>query len=75
MTDKAKKILQRMNRRKAVKRLANPERRDRILKEFNLDQMDGVGPLGGDRGEKFLSELNEMQDLQGEAGRKENPDR
>jgi hypothetical protein len=36
--------------------------------------MDDVGPLRGDKGEKFLSELNEMADLEGDAG-KESPDR
>jgi hypothetical protein len=47
MTDKAQKILQKMQKRQALKRLANPERRDRILDEFNRDNMDDVGPVGG----------------------------
>jgi hypothetical protein len=33
-----------MNRKKALKRLANPERRNRILNEFNRDQMDDLAP-------------------------------
>jgi hypothetical protein len=74
MTDKAKKILQRMNRRRTLARLANPEKRNRILDQFNRENLDNVGPIGGDKGEKFLSELNEMQDLEGDAGRK-SPDR
>ena len=75
MTEKAKKILQKMNRRQALKRLANPERSNHILDQFNRENMDDVGPLRGEKGEKFLKELNEMQDLEGDAGRKENPDR
>ena len=75
MTDKAHEILQEMQKRQALKRLANPERRNRILNEFNRDQLADVGPLGGDKGEKFLSELNEMADLESDAGRKENPNR
>jgi hypothetical protein len=63
-----------MNQRQAMKRLANPERRNRILNEFNRDQLDDVGPLRGEKGERFLKELNEMADLEGDAG-KENPDR
>ena len=66
--------MQNMNRRKAIKRLANPERRNRILDQFNNSPLDDVGPLGGEKGEKFLSELNEMADLEGDAGRK-SPDR
>jgi len=45
-----------------------------VLVNFNASTLDDVGPVGGDKGEKFLSELNEMQDLEGDAG-KENPDR
>jgi hypothetical protein len=48
--------------------------RERFLSDFNASTLDPVGPLGGDKGEKFLSELNEMQDLERDAG-KENPDR
>ena len=46
----------------------------RVLVDFNASTLDDVGPVGGDKGEKFLSELNEMQDLKRDAG-KENPDR
>jgi hypothetical protein len=74
MTDKAQKILQKMNKREGLKRLNHPERRDRILNEFNRDQMDDVGPVGGDKGEKFLSEINEMADLESQAGQR-GPDR
>jgi hypothetical protein len=44
-----------------------------VLIDFNQSTLDHVGPLGGDKGEKFLSELNEMQDLERDAG-KESPD-
>jgi hypothetical protein len=74
MTDKAQKILQRMNKRQVLRRLANPETRDRILDEFNQENLADVGPVGGRKGERFLKELNEMQDLERDAG-KENPDR
>ena len=46
----------------------------RVLVDFNASTLDDVGPVGGDKGEKFLSELNEMADLEGNAGRK-SPDR
>jgi hypothetical protein len=68
MTDKAKKILQKMNNRQALIRLANPRARNRILDQFNRENLDDVGPLAGDKGDKFLTELNEMADLEGEAG-------
>ena len=63
-----------MNKRQGLKQLANPKARNRILDQFNNSPLDDVGPLGGEKGEKFLSELNEMADLEGEAGRK-SPDR
>jgi uncharacterized protein YfeS len=44
------------------KRFANPERRDRILNEFNRDNMDDVGPVGGESGMKVLSEMNSLAD-------------
>ena len=43
-------------------------RRDQILKEFNASTLDSVGPLGGDKGDNFLKELNEMADLQSDDG-------
>jgi hypothetical protein len=72
MTDKAQRVLQKMKRRRLF---GNPKVRDRILDEFNRSILDDVGPVGGDKGETFLKELNEMQDLEGGVGRKENPDR
>ena len=70
MTDKARKIMKKM---KNWKRLNNPAR-DRILSDFNQSTLDPVGPLGGDQGMNVLSEMNEMADLERDAG-KENPDR
>jgi hypothetical protein len=64
MTEKAQKILQKMNKRQAMKRLANPEKRDGILNEFNRSTLDDVGPFGGDQEIKVLKELNEMTDLE-----------
>ena len=71
MTEKAKKILRKL---KLTKLFGDPQRRDQILRDFNASTLDPAGPLGGDKGEKFLSELNEMADLEGDAGRK-GPDR
>ena len=64
-----------MQERQALKRLANPEKKDKILNEFNQSTLDPVGPFAGDKGEKFLSELNEMAALEGNAGKRENPQR
>ena len=72
MTEKAKKILRKL---KLTKLFGDPQRRDQILRDFNASTLDPVGPVGGGKGENFLSELNEMADLEGDAGQKENPDR
>ena len=72
MTDKAKRIVEKMKNRKLFQ---NPKAREETLDEFNRSTLDDVGPIGGDKGEKFLSELNEMQDLESGGGRKERPDR
>ena len=72
MTDKAKKILRKL---KLGRLFGNPQRRDQILRDFNASTLDPVGPLGGNKGEKFLSELNEMQDRESEAGQNGKPDR
>ena len=52
-----------MNKRQALKRgreFSNPGRRDGALNEFNRDNLDAVGPLGGEEGMKVLSEMNEL---------------
>lgn len=71
MTDKAQAVVRKMKRRRLFR---DPKARDRVLDGFNRSTLDDVGQLGGDKGEKFLSELNEMADLEGDAGRK-SPDR
>jgi hypothetical protein len=71
MTEKAMKILRKL---KLTKLFGDPQRRDQILRDFNASTLDSVGPLGGEKGETFLKELNEMADLEGDAGRK-SPDR
>ena len=71
MTEKAKKILQKIQLRRLF---GDPQRRDQILRDFNASTLDPAGPIGGEKGEKFLKELNEMADLEGDAGRK-SPDR
>ena len=71
MTEKAKKILRKL---KLTKLFGDPQGRDQILRDFNASTLDPVGPLGGEKEEKFLSELTEMADLEGDAGRK-SPDR
>jgi hypothetical protein len=55
MSAKARRILALLN---------DPRRRTRVLDSLNKSTLDDVGPLAGDEGEKFLSELNEMQDLE-----------
>lgn len=40
----------------------SPERRERIVDEFNRENLDDVGPLGGDQGMKVLNEMNELVD-------------
>lgn len=61
MTEKAKKILARM-------------RKPGIQEEFNRSTLDDVGLVAGGKGEKFLSELNEMAELKGDGGRRETSD-
>jgi hypothetical protein len=53
-----------MNKRQALKRwreFSNPGRRDRILNEFNRDQLDDVGPVGGDQAIAVLKDMNELE--------------
>jgi uncharacterized protein YfeS len=66
MSAKARRILALLN---------DPRHRTRVLDSLNKSTLDDVAPFAGDKGEKVLKELNEMQDLQRDAGRKENPDR
>ena len=72
MTEKANEIMLKMNFRRLFE---HPQRRDQILRDFNASTMHPVGALGGDKGERFLKELNEMEDLQSNAGQTGSPDR
>jgi len=71
MSDKAKKILRKL---KLTNLFRDPQRRDQILRDFNDSTLDPVGPLEGEKGERFLKELNEMADLESKAGQR-GPDR
>jgi hypothetical protein len=71
MTNKAHAILRKM---KLGRLIRNPKTRDQVLGEFNRSTLDDVGPLGGEKGETFLKELNEMADLESQAGQR-GPDR
>jgi hypothetical protein len=63
MIDRAQKILQKMNKLQVLKRLANRKARNRILDQFNRENLDDVGPIGGEeQGIKILSEINSMVD-------------
>ena len=72
MTDRGQAVLKKMKLRRLFD---DAKRRDQILRDFNASTLDPVGPLGGDQEIKVLKEMNEMQDLQSNAGRKECPDR
>lgn len=45
--------------------LCEPEIMERTLDGFNQSTLDPVGPVPGASGDRFLKELNEMQDLEG----------
>ena len=68
MTNKAHAILRKM---KLGRLIRNPKTRDQVLGEFNRSTLDDVGPLGGEKGETFLKELNEMADLESDAGKRQ----
>jgi hypothetical protein len=52
MTEKARKILKRLN---------NPDARERFLSDFNASTLDDVGPVGGDQSMAVLKEMNELE--------------
>jgi hypothetical protein len=58
MTDKAKKILQKIKLRRLF---GNPKVRDRILGEFNRDNTPDVNPSGGDQGMAVLKDMNDLE--------------
>jgi hypothetical protein len=52
--------------RRILALLRDSRHRTRLLDSLNRSTLDDVGPLGGDKGEKFLKELNEMQEVEGD---------
>jgi uncharacterized protein YfeS len=65
MTEKAQRILNELNKserkvRRYRKRSANPESRDKILGEFNWENLDDVRPMGGDQGMAVLKDMNDL---------------
>jgi len=58
-TNKARNILERMKRRQLFRA---QEMRDRVLDQFNRDNMDDVGPVGTpDQQSQVLTEMNNLQ--------------
>jgi hypothetical protein len=56
--------------RRILTLLKDSSHRERMLQAMNRENLDDVGPLAGDKGEKFLSELNKMEDLETMAGQR-----
>jgi hypothetical protein len=62
MTDKAKKIVEKMRNGMLFQ---NPMAREEALDEFNRSTLDEVGPIGGaEQGMKVLQEMNELGEAQ-----------
>jgi hypothetical protein len=64
MTEKAKKILRKMNKRKVLKgwkEFSYSGRREKILTEFNRENLDDVGPVGGDQSMTLLKDMNDLE--------------
>ncbi len=61
MTEKAQRILDKLNKKN---RKRPTSIRDNVLQDFNQSTLDPVGPVGGQKGEKFLAELNEIQEFE-----------
>ena len=40
-----------------VARMNDAQNKDRVLDQFNRENLDDVGPLGGEQGMKVLSEM------------------
>lgn len=43
-------------------RMNDGQNRDRVLDQFNRENMDDVGPVGGQEGMKLLSEMKSLVD-------------
>lgn len=69
MTEKAKRIVDKLKNRRAKKPWAVKEK---VLQEFNTSTLDDVGPVsGGDREMKVLREMNELQEFENTALKRE----
>ena len=51
MTEKAEAVLRKIRQRQAIRRMNNPDRRERILNDFNRPTLDDVVPVGVRRDE------------------------
>ena len=50
-----------MNKRQGLKQLANPKARNRILDQFNRENLDDLGPIEeAEQGMKVLQEMNKL---------------
>jgi hypothetical protein len=59
MTEKAKKILEGMRKRYQL-RMSNPSARERVLNDFNHNNLDDVGPVAGKQQMKVLEDMNSL---------------
>jgi uncharacterized protein YfeS len=53
--------------------LNDPRNRERILRAMNMENMDDVGPLGGDQGMAVLKDMNELGEQQEQIIRESSP--
>ena len=72
--EKRSPVVKRNCRSRPGRAVKSEGREPGVLADFNQSTLDPVGPVAGASGDRFLKELNEMQDLEGDAG-KESPDR
>ncbi len=62
MTDKARKILDKLNKKNRKPPMSI---RERVLQQFNASTLDDVGPVkGGDQELKVLKEIDELQQFE-----------
>lgn len=58
MTEKAKRVL---NKPKVTRLFPSPETRDRALEQFNRENLDDVQPMGGDKSDQLLRDMNLLE--------------
>ena len=69
MTEKAQRILDKLNKKN---RKTPRSIRDTVLQQFNASTLDDVGPVaGGDQEIKVLKEMNELQEFENSALKRE----